>query len=153
MVSSAPRPLCLHLGDDPTTPGWRAAGERDGAFFPVSPEPGTIPDTQSPHKPCLSREWEGCRGSTSSQTVLRSLEYQTGAEGGGGRAGVSLKTEEDSSQMNKRVGDLTWRLATQQALLDSHLCPLLAGDTQQTTTGMKRPGQRPPRPQTDGMMA
>ena len=73
--------------------------------------------------------------------------------GGGGRAGVSLKTEEDSSQMNKRVGDLTWCLSTQQALLDSHSCPLLAGDTQQTTTGMKRPGQRPPRPQTDGMMA
>ena len=81
MVSSAPRPLSLHLDDDPTTPGWRAAGERDGAFFPVSPEPGTIPDTQSPHKPCLSREWEGCRESASAQTVLQSLEYQTGDGG------------------------------------------------------------------------
>lgn len=65
-----------------------------------------------------------------------------------------MKPEEDSSQVNKRVGDLTWRLATRSASqLDSRSRPVLAGDIPQTTLGMKRPGQRPPRPQTDGMMA
>ena len=152
MVSSAPRPLCLHLGDDPTTPGWRAAGERDGVFFPVSPESGTIPDTVTTQALSVQGMGRMQRKRVITDCPPKSRIPNWG-RGRGGRARVSLKPEEDSSQMNKRVGDLTWRLETQQALLDSHSCPLLAGDTQQTTTGMKRPGQRPPRPQTDGMMA
>ena len=61
-----------------------------------------------------------------------------------------MKPEGDTSQMNKRAGDFTWPLVTQQALFDFLLCPLFAGDTQQTTTGMKWRGLGPPWAQTDG---
>lgn len=127
MVSGAPRPPCLHLGDDPTTP-WRAAGERDGASFPVVPEPGQY----QTHSHCTASSVQGVRRMKRERLVTDcpgSLEYRT-------RVGSLLEAEEDSSQVNRRVGDLTWRLATRSASqLDSRPRPVLAGGTPQTTLG------------------